>query len=92
MVGGGVRDHLLCQLTADACGLPVIAGPVEAAALGNALAQARALGAAPGDLAACAPWWRTRRSCAGSSPAETRGHGRPRPGGYGDRAVLITAG
>jgi rhamnulokinase len=50
MVGGGVRNELLGQLTADACGLPVIAGPVEAAALGNALVQARALGAAPDDL------------------------------------------
>lgn len=51
MVGGGARNALLCQLTADASGLPVVAGPVEGAALGNALVQARALGAAPGDLA-----------------------------------------
>jgi rhamnulokinase len=44
IVGGGVRNTLLCQLTADACGLPVVAGPAEAAALGNVLVQARALG------------------------------------------------
>jgi rhamnulokinase len=50
VVGGGARNELLCQLTADACGLPVDAGPVEAAALGNILVQARMLGAAPGDL------------------------------------------
>jgi rhamnulokinase len=50
IVGGGARNSLLCQLTADACGLPVVAGPVEAAALGNVLVQARALGAAPDDL------------------------------------------
>lgn len=51
IVGGGSRNGLLCQLTANACGLPVVAGPAESAALGNALVQARTLGAAPSDLA-----------------------------------------
>ena len=51
VVGGGSRNTLLCQLTADACGLPVVAGPVEASALGNVLVQARAVGALAGGLA-----------------------------------------
>ena len=45
------RNALLCQLTADACGLPVVAGPVEATAIGNVLVAARALGALGGGLA-----------------------------------------
>lgn len=50
VVGGGSRNVLLCQLTADACGLPVVAGPVEATALGNVLVQARAHRHLTGDI------------------------------------------
>jgi rhamnulokinase len=52
VIGGGSQNELLCQLTADACGLPVLAGPVEASALGNVLVQARALGEPLPDLSA----------------------------------------
>ena len=50
VVGGGAQNTLLCQLLADRLGLPVLAGPVEATALGNVLVQARALGAVSGGL------------------------------------------
>ncbi len=44
IVGGGTRNRLLCQLTANATGREVIAGPVEATVLGNALVQLISLG------------------------------------------------
>jgi rhamnulokinase len=44
VVGGGARNALLCQLTADVAGLSLLAGAVEASALGNVLVQARAVG------------------------------------------------
>lgn len=44
MVGGGSRNTLLCQLTANRCGRAVVAGPAEATSLGNLLIQARAMG------------------------------------------------
>jgi len=54
LVGGGSQNELLCQLTADACGMPLIAGPVEATAIGNVVTQARAAGVIAGDR------WRAR--------------------------------
>ncbi|WP_282692795.1 rhamnulokinase family protein [Streptomyces sp. CC208A] len=71
LVGGGARNAPLCQWTADATGLPVTAGPVEATALGNVLVQARAAGLV-GDLAS------VRRLVARTQPLrhyEPRGDG-----------------
>lgn len=45
MVGGGIQNELLCQLTADATGKEIAAGPVEASAIGNIAVQLTALGA-----------------------------------------------
>ncbi len=48
IVGGGSQNALLDQLAADACRIPVTAGPVETTALGNACVQMIALGALSG--------------------------------------------
>ncbi|MFC7887198.1 rhamnulokinase family protein [Streptomyces sp. NPDC057376] len=77
LVGGGSHNELLCQLTADALGIPVIAGPEEATALGNILVQARAQGLV-GDLPAM------RRLVAGTQALR---HYPPR----GDRATWDAA-
>lgn len=52
MVGGGISNRLLCQLAADATGLPVLAGPKEGTALGNMVVAARGAGLLEGDLSA----------------------------------------
>ena len=77
IVGGGAQNELLCQLTADAVGVPVLAGPTEAAALGNVLVQARTLGVGLPDLAAMRSLVRRTH--------EVRRHD-PAPGGRWDAA------
>lgn len=50
IVGGGSANTLLCRFAADHTGLPILAGPKEATAIGNALVQARAVGLITGSL------------------------------------------
>jgi rhamnulokinase len=50
LVGGGSQNVLLCQLTANRTGRAVLAGPVEATAIGNVLIQGRAVGLLQGEL------------------------------------------
>jgi rhamnulokinase len=49
LFGGGSQNVLLCELTARACEREVVAGPVEATAMGNLLIQARVMGSLPAD-------------------------------------------
>ncbi len=60
IVGGGVQNELLCQMTADATKRPVIAGPVEATALGNVVTQCLGSGRMQ-SITAAREW--IRRSC-----------------------------
>jgi rhamnulokinase len=73
VVGGGSQNELLCQATADATGLPLEAGPIEASAIGNALIQAQALGMIGPDLA------QLRTIVAGGFPRRRYQPGEPRP-------------
>jgi rhamnulokinase len=70
VVGGGSQNRLLCQFTADACRRAVVAGPVEATALGNIMVQAIAAGDLP-DIAA------GRRAIAASIGQQTCEPGAP---------------
>ena len=63
VIGGGSRDRLLCRLTAKSCGIPVIAGPSEATAMGNLLCQMISGGEFPSVVAA--------RTCLSQSGLET---------------------
>ena len=50
LFGGGSQNGLLCELTADTCRCEVVAGPVEATAMGNLLIQARTMGDLPAGM------------------------------------------
>ena len=73
VIGGGARSKLLCRLTADITGQPLLVGPIEATALGNVLVQARAAG----ELASLADMREVaaasaRPSCTSPRPAAAR--------------------
>jgi rhamnulokinase len=85
VVGGGVANPLFCQLVADACQLPVVAGPVEAACWGNTLIQARALGAGGGSLPELRALVRKAVSLTGYQP-----EGRAQAWDRADQVVLAS--
>jgi rhamnulokinase len=77
LVGGGAHNALLCQLTADACERPVVAGPVEATAIGNVLVQARAAGIVTGDLGSLRALVRDTQGLRRFEPRTSAAHARP---------------
>jgi rhamnulokinase len=83
VVGGGARNALLCQLTADACEVAVVAGPVEATALGNVLVQARASGLLSGDLEALRALVRSTQDIRRYEPRTTSTRARRSPAASG---------
>lgn len=87
IVGGGSQNRLLCQLTADRAGLPVLAGPVEATALGNVLISARAHHLVDGDLEALRHIVATRFPPQQYTP-RTRSTRVPRTVGAGKRIAV----
>lgn len=82
VVGGGAQDARLCQTTADVTGLPVIAGPVECTALGNAVIQWLAHGMIADHAAA-------RRMIAASFPTQTLTPLPDRDGAWARRRALF---
>jgi len=64
ILGGGTKNKLLNQLAADACGIPVVAGPAEATAVGNVLAQMVGRGV-------LSNWEEARQVCRNSFEPET---------------------
>ena len=79
IVGGGTRNRQLCQAAADACGRRVVAGPVEATAIGNLMVQAIAAGdagsiAKPARSSARVSTWKS--TSRGTRPAWDDAYGR----------------
>ena len=75
IVGGGSQNTLLCQLTANRTGRRVLAGPVEATAVGNVLIQGRAAGLVEGELSRLAGVSREDLSASGVSAPLTESMG-----------------
>ncbi len=69
LVGGGTKNRVLCQYTANACQLPVVAGPVEATALGNVAVQLIANGSIQ-DLEAAREVLRKQKDVYDYAPAD----------------------